>query len=165
MLKFIEGDDLVREFHKLMKKSTSSNLAVAFSGKNASARLNIKKGSNIKIICNLKSGACNPDEIQKLRSLIEIKTHDQIHAKVYLTDNGAIIGSSNASANGLAVSALEASGWREANIVVDDRKLLASIKIWFGKMWKDARPIKSSDIELARTLWAKRRQLVAQEQA
>jgi hypothetical protein len=53
------------------------------------------------------SGACNPDVIRKLMNLgAEIKMVDGMHARIYWTRAGAIIGSANASANGLIVSSL-----------------------------------------------------------
>ena len=153
MLKFIEGDRLVEEFHDLMKESATADLAVAFWGQDSARRLNIRKGSSTRIICNLESGACNPKEIRKLRGLVNVKTHEDLHAKVYCTENGAIVGSSNASTNGLAILASDAPGWREANIVVDDREILAAITEWFNKIWGKARTIRDSDLLRAEKLW------------
>ena len=141
------------------RRSTRADLAVAFWGKGAASNLKIVKGSKVRIICNLESGACNPDEIERLRTVAQVKTHPELHAKVYLTDNAAIIGSSNASANGLAMSANDVAGWREANMVVDDPSILPGIRSWFAKMWKDARSIENNDIDRARALWKLRRQL------
>src|ERR1035437_8176444 len=159
MLKFIEGDRLIGEFQDLMKESATADLAVAFWGQDSASRLHIQKGSRTRIICNLESGACNPKEIRKLRGLINIKTHEDLHAKVYCTEKGAIIGSSNASTNGLAILASDAAGWREANIVVDDREILVAITGWFNKIWGEARTIQDSDLLQAEKLWEKRRQI------
>jgi HKD family nuclease len=104
MLKFIEGHELIEEFHSLMTKGAKLDLAVAYWGKDAARNLNIQRSGHVRIICDLASGACNPYEIKKLQSFTntEIKTHDELHAKVYCVNDVAIIGSSNASTNGLA---------------------------------------------------------------
>src|ERR1035437_482353 len=153
MLKFIEGDQLIEIFLDLMKESTSADLAVAFWGKGSAAQLKIKKNGGIRIICNLESGACNPNEIEKLQELVKIKTNKELHAKVYSTKKGAIIGSSNASTNGLAIPASDAQWWREANIVVDEQSILDEIAKWFEIMWRDAQEITDSDLGRARELW------------
>ena len=153
MLKFIEGGRLIEEFQNLKKDSDGADLAVAFWGNGSAARLKIKKNGGIRIICNLQSGACNPDEIEKLQRLVNIRTHKELHAKVYSTKRGAIIGSSNASTNGLAIPASDAQWWREANIVVDDQSILDEIAKWFEIMWREAQEITESHLGRARELW------------
>ena len=159
MLRFIEGHDLIDQYKKLVANQSTASLAVAFWGKGAASKFKITKPTDIRIICNLESGACNPDEIEKMRALVQIKTHPRLHAKVYITSKGAIIGSSNASANGLAISAEDAKAWNEANIVTDDSVIMERLREWFERMWKQAHSIKTHDIERARQLWKIRRQL------
>lgn len=156
MLSFIKGDKVVEAFLKLKGESASADLAVAFWGEGSATQLKIQKNSNTRIICNLESGACNPDEIEKLRRLANIKTQKELHAKVYSTKKGAIIGSSNASTNGLAIPASDARWWREANVVVNNKRILARIAKWFEKEWSDAKTITDSDIQRARVQWGKR---------
>ena len=60
-------------------------------------------GKNVRIICDLLSGACNPVEIEKLKGLdgVRVRTRDRLHAKVWIGGNDVIVGSANASHNGL----------------------------------------------------------------
>jgi hypothetical protein len=161
MLKFIEGDKLIEEFQGLLEGSAGANLAVAFWGRGAASKLEIKRALSTRIICNLESGACHPEEIKEIRKYanVEIRTHRELHAKVYCADRGAIVGSSNASANGLAIPASDAPGWREANVFTDDPELLLDIRQWFERMWEEAKTITDRDIKQAAELWRKRRSL------
>jgi hypothetical protein len=159
MLKFIEGSELIKEFRDLKEERARVDLAIAFWGKDSSSKLQIEKGNRTRIICNLESGACNPNEIEKLQTLADIRTLSDLHAKVYITPRGVIIGSSNASTNGLAVSAKDAPGWREANIVTDDPDIQLAVGKWFQRMWKVAKPIEDELLQAARELWYKRRKI------
>lgn len=67
------------------------------------------------IVCNLFSGACNPKEIKKFMSPelgFSVRTLDNLHAKIYWTNKGVVIGSANPSANGLAFEGKETRGSR-----------------------------------------------------
>jgi hypothetical protein len=159
MLKFIEGDKLVEEFCALRSQDAHADIAVAFWGRGAATELKINKDGHPRIICNLESGACDPDEIKKMKDAgLEIRSHRQLHAKVYFTETGAIVGSANASTNGLAMQG-SFSAWREANILFDDSATLKELRTWFDKIWKVARDISDDDIKNARRIWKERRKL------
>ena len=53
-----------------------------------------------------------------------ILQNDQLHAKVYIFDDTAFVGSSNASTNGLSEEGNELAGWMEANAVITDSQTL-----------------------------------------
>lgn len=158
MLKFVEGSDLAKQFLDLQKNSSNVDIAVAFWGKGAVEELRIEGGKPTRVICNLDSGACHPDEIEKLRNLLgpNIKNCGSLHAKVYLTDNAVIVGSSNASSNGLAIAGAISSGWLEANIVLNQPDLLNDLRSWFDKTWSRATSISAADIKIARLKWDNR---------
>jgi PLD-like domain len=154
VLKFIEGDELVSEFHAVASLD-GSEIAVAFWGKGAAAELKLTTSNCSRIICNLQSGACDPDEVQKMKKLgFNLRTHPRLHAKVYLAKRAVIIGSANASANGLAMSE-GFSSLREANIITDESTVLNDARMWFDKIWKEAHNITDLDIKEARRLWKK----------
>ena len=161
MLKFIRGEELAQEFQSLGMGGDRRDIAVAYWGRGAAAELKIHRGNCDRIICNLKSGACDPSEIEAIiNNQINIRTHDKLHAKVYLANDAAIVGSTNASTNGLAMSD-RFSAWREANVVVrDDSDILKDIKVWFEEIWNDSRSITAEDIAEAKELWLKRRKIV-----
>lgn len=113
--------------------------AVAFWGTGSVENLKIEDTAGGKIICNIQSGCCNPDEIKKLMGIkgIEVRTDAKLHAKVYSSSDGALLGSSNASTNGLAMDGQLAKGWKEANLLVRDKQTLAEIHEWFEARWSE----------------------------
>jgi hypothetical protein len=112
---------------------------------------------DVLIVCDLMSGACNPHEIKSLQKALgeeRVRTRDGLHAKVWLTDKGAIVGSSNVSANGLGFEGDELKSSIEANVFIDDAETLAEIGDWFETDVMDgARKITRADLEEARRRW------------
>jgi hypothetical protein len=149
MLKFIKGDELPKAFKALMETTGRADMAVAYWGTGAESDLSIEK-DRARIVCNLESGACNPDEIERLRNVAQVKTHAKLHAKCYLTEAGVIIGSSNASTNGLA---MDGSGLDEANLVTDDPEIIRDAAVWFEEIWTKAKKVTDPDLKRAREKW------------
>ena len=120
-MEILNGADTRRELKKAVKASNENGnkvrFAVAFWGKGIIEDLSIDP-ANTEIVCNLSMGGTNPDVIgELLDGGAEIRHSDQLHSKLYLTDSIGVIGSSNASANGLSMEGKECSGWLETNIV------------------------------------------------
>lgn len=157
---FLTQDQALEEISGLVGKAQNAKLAVAFWGEGAVDSLQLKAAKgNVQVICNLLTGATNPDEIVSLMGLanVKIKHNSRLHAKTYWTSTGAIVGSSNASANGLNFEGIELRGWLEANIRIRDSALLQAIESWFDAVWNDSDDIEDDDLERARILWDKRR--------
>ena len=118
-------------------------------------------------MANTKSSGCgcqtdrqgsNPNVVDQLRSKgagCKVLQSDRLHAKVYLFSDAAVIGSSNASANGLALQGAELTHWDEANILVLNEDTLAEIRSWMDTL--TTRRIEKDDIERAKEKWDKRR--------
>jgi hypothetical protein len=134
MLKFLSETEIGPEFLKLMGKD--KRFAVAFWGNGALTSLGLDGRGAIgaKIICNLESGATNPDVVKQLiQSGAVVRSNPKLHAKVYASSSTIILGSSNASANGLVVEGKnELTGWIEANIMTDDPTLVGKVGKWFN---------------------------------
>lgn len=133
--------------------------AVAFWGRGADSIIKPRLGQSIKLICNLASGATNPEVIDALRNRkgISLRQHDRLHAKVIVGRRRALVGSANLSSNGLNLEGGEISGWEEAGLVTADPKHLGAIKEWFNWMWGESRPITDAEVEDARRKWKERR--------
>jgi hypothetical protein len=145
---------------KLVGGSAEVRMAVAFWGDGSLDNLNLI-AKPTRIICNLSRGATNPYEIEKIQKAgIEVAQHDDLHAKVYLFDRAALIGSSNASANGLAYQGEECRGLIEANVLVRDKAFVRAARSWFDDLWKTARRISDDDLSRARDEWSKRRRRI-----
>lgn len=152
MLRFIREQEVAKAFAVAVRKDKQARIAVAFWGQGAAKKLGLSRGVDVRIVCNLDHVGCNPYAVQELLDIgIQVRTHPRLHAKVYSTEKVCIVGSSNASTNGLTVEGEDAVGWREANILSDDPDLVRNANGFFDEMWggTEARTVKSSDIKAA----------------
>jgi hypothetical protein len=158
-MRFLDGADAQSELGRLIGTSKLIRIAVAFWGQPAPKILGLlDKNESPEIICNLKMGGTNPEAIEELlNSGITVFQSDELHGKVYLFDSEAIVGSSNASANGLSLQDGEASGWHEANILVSEPPILNQISAWLDKLPR--RKITSDDLAAAKEAWSRRRRV------
>ena len=129
-MELLDGPGARKRIAALAQVSTEGRFAVAFWGIGAGEDLNILRlGSRAKVLCNLATGGTNPREIANLRNAgVRVLQSDDLHAKVYLFPGGAVIGSSNASANGLSLQGAECAGWNEANVFTADPGFLAGLE-------------------------------------
>lgn len=157
---FLTEQQIVKLIQMKLSGGSSLSAAVAFWGSGAAEKLNIhhKNAHLVEIVCNLRMGGTNPNEIIELqRRGVKTKHRDDLHAKVYIFDDSAIIGSSNASSNGLAFQEGEGVSWREANIFITDRRIVSEMKAWFADINNSASPVLSKDLKIAGDAWSKRR--------
>jgi hypothetical protein len=156
-MKFLDGTDATAEIKKHVGESKGMRLAVAFWGEGAAKDLGLlEKGEAAAVICNLKMGGTNPKEIRALmKSGVRVSQCDTLHGKVYLFDRLVIVGSSNASANGLSLEGAALSGWHEANLVSDNSDVYAAASGWFDKL--PAEKIEEKDLKAAEDAWSRRR--------
>jgi len=144
---------------KKMSAGRKVRHAVAFWGSGAVERIGLDGATGGKIICNLQSGCTNPNEILKLLPDFEVKTHGKLHGKLYKVAGMAVVGSSNASLNGLAIEG-ETQGWREINLATDDEEALRDLDRRFNKLWAEAKAVDEDVVEEYRPVW-KRKQASA----
>jgi hypothetical protein len=156
VLLFLDEVQALKAIKGLFDAASSAKIAVAFWGSGAVASLGLDRlALDIDVICNLDSGACNPIEIDKLRQLrphAPVRSDPRLHGKVYWTPGGVVVGSSNASTNGLAVE-IGLSGWAEANIQSDDRNIVEATYAWFEARKQNAYEITNGHIAHANELW------------
>jgi len=157
-MQFISGAENSKAILEFFSKDEPLKCAVAFWG---GASLEIFDGLNqkIKILCNLESGATNPEAIRKLqkRKNTEIRTLSNLHAKVYLTSDLAIVGSANVSANGLAFEDEELRGWIEASVLITETVQPKEVDNWFEHYWDIANEINEDALKSAEDVWSQRR--------
>jgi len=149
-----------KQIEQMFRDSQNIYLAVAFWGLGSSDLIKKVKDKKIKIICNLESGATNPFEIIKIGQLIgfkNIRSIENLHAKVYCADKKLILGSSNFSANGLSLEGDETNKLIEANLLVDNTQIVNQAKEWFNNLWKSARGVDEKYCKKFNDLWGKKR--------
>lgn len=162
-MKFLDQTAALREIRELLASADRIRLAVAFWGASAIERLGLDRdGLSADILCNLDSGACNPAEVRRLRDMpgISLKSHASLHAKVYWTTKGAVLGSSNASANGLALEGDAASGWAEANVLITDSATMTALHDWFDLRFCEGNEITDADLQRAERIWKARARMI-----
>lgn len=164
-MEFVDAQGAKQRVRDLMRSSATADLVVAFWGEGAIDELGIRERSlPLNIVCNLETGSTNPaviTELQKIgkrQAAITVAQNDRLHSKIYLFDDTVIIGSSNASTNGLAFEGGELTHWMEANVVSSDPQLLRATRAWIDKLGR--REISAADLKRARTAWKARRAVV-----
>ncbi|MER0171666.1 MAG: hypothetical protein DU489_13900 [Nitrosomonas sp.] len=160
---FIDSNKYEAAVRELLSGKGKKYLAVAFWGKGAEALLSEYFNHEVKIICNLTSGGTNPEVIKHIRKNIpnihDVRQLDNLHAKVLIGEDSAIIGSANLSSNGLCLEGSELQGWEEAGYRVSDPEQLKKISEWYSRMWNASSSISNEDIEASRQKWKQRRGL------
>jgi hypothetical protein len=150
-VRFLTGNKLTHEMKRLVLSSQNLKIAVAYWGKHALTLLKLNpRSSNLRVLCCLKGGKSDPDIIAKFGK--RAKQLDKLHAKVIWTPSGAIVGSGNASSNGLPEEEDSSDGLIEAGVFLDNKKELDQIERWFDTQYGSnaARSIKKSDLDEAR---------------
>jgi hypothetical protein len=121
----------------LVKENSSLALAVAYWGAGAFEKLGISGDKEVRILCDLLSLGCNPYEIEKALAApyapaVKVRHVPRLHAKVYLSEEAVIVGSANASTNGLG----DHPGANvEAAIHTSDGSASAGARTWFENIW------------------------------
>lgn len=155
IMTFLDNSNYLEEVEKLFLNSESLDIAVAFFGKDAFPLLANSMNKEIRIVCNLESGACNPFLIEEAQGLknIKIRTNNKLHAKTLIQHNQTIIGSANISANGLSFEGIETIGWLETGISTTDDQIITSAKNWYEELWSKSSEIKFNELEKHKKLW------------
>ena len=146
---------LTKEIKNLLNKSINLRIAVAFIGDGAEALIG-KQVSEAQIICNLSMGGTNPYEVKKLIKRFgvnNVKHIDNLHAKLYIGDEYAIVGSANMSSNGLGVQpdTLKEAGYKFKLNTEKQQEI-----DWYTSLWTSSKEISKDDLESAMQNWDQR---------
>jgi hypothetical protein len=154
-MEFLHGKALTVRMADLCRTRTSLKIAIAYWGQSSLKLLHLNPArTNVKLLCCLKGGKSDPDIIGRFHT--RARQRDNLHAKVIWTPHGAIVGSANASSNGLPEEEDSADGLIEAGIFVTDDTTLRAIEQWFDRQYKSARHIAKADLNAARAARSRR---------
>jgi hypothetical protein len=155
---FISSKSYLTEVKKITQGLERLDIAVAFWGEGSDELILQSTNKMARIVCNLASGGTNPGPIRRLIDRkVQVRQLDELHAKVIVGDNSAIVGSANLSTNGLQLEAGESTGWTEAGVLVHSADELRDISEWFEAIWERTRAIAPSDLDKAEEAWKLRR--------
>jgi hypothetical protein len=138
--------------------------AVAFWGTGSSELLKScsKVGSmDAKIVCDVSMGGTFWKELQILGAPKNEKLRflDGLHAKVYISDFGAIVASANASSNGIGFGSSGMPAHLEAGTFFDRAEAeWDKISQWFDKTYEVSTVIDEDALEIAKARWADTRE-------
>ena len=138
---------ILREIKRAIAKAPA-RIAVPFWGNGSLRALGLDKcdPADVRILCNLSTGGCNPDVIRDLMTLgFQVRALKSLHAKVYLGAKSAVLGSANASIDGLGLDE-DGSGWHEACTRIDDPAAVKKLGDWFEALWKKAADLSKPQI-------------------
>ncbi|EKS9888570.1 phospholipase D family protein [Burkholderia pyrrocinia] len=118
-MKFIHGSDIQRGLREI----SPSHIAVAYVGIDWKTYI---APENLKDIVLSPTVGTNPAAIIEIAEVVgweQVHFLDNLHAKIYLGERSAAVGSFNLTANGLS-----AEGLQEAGFIVDDALALAELR-------------------------------------
>lgn len=160
-MRFLTGPEIQAEVKRMTARTGEVMAAVAYWGTGAAERTGlayVRDAASVRIICDLLSGACKPDEIERLMNLgVCVRTLDRLHAKVWINGDDVVLGSANASRNGLPGED-EHSVNVEAAILSQNPSLARELGSWFENQWRVTSNIDDEKLATARQLWDRRRQ-------
>lgn len=153
---FLKEDQLSQNVKKLLKSESKLRIAVAFIGDGASQWIG-SQATDVQTICNLAMGGTNPSEVKTFINKYgreNVKHINNLHAKIYIGTEYAIVGSANFSANGLGG---QPTGLREAGykFKLDQPSGKNSLN-WFEELWANAEYITDKDLKDAEQKWKRR---------
>ena len=136
---FLQGDELSSQIRKICS-GKKVRCAVAFWGKGMAGSLfpNPKK-QDIRIICDISMGATSRSALKELGAPenSDLKVCDGLHGKVYLSEFGAVIGSSNASDNGIGRISGQGGKLLEAGVFCStESAAYTGASKWFDKVFE-----------------------------
>lgn len=156
---FLTGGELSAAIRHLLGGS-DRRCAVAFWGRGSSDLVGGGiEGSDLRIVCDISMGGCHPDALRSLGAPddADVRYHDGLHAKVYLSDRGVVVGSANASDNGVGFGT-EGAGLVEAGTFhTAASKAWVQASNWFEALHFDALQVDEAALERAGRLFRPRR--------
>ena len=162
-MRFLYGNLIREEIKRVVGRSGDLCVAVAYWGEGGAKHTGIADRSdpeNIRVICDLLSGVCNPSEIRWLKCHgVRVKKLSGLHAKVWVSGSYVVIGSANASTNGLGDESAHNMNV-EAALAARDSIVARDLHKWFNWHWcHDASDIDKGDLREAERRWKQRRRL------
>lgn len=155
MSKFLDDDRLGPAIRQLTQ-GAGLRCAVAFWGEGAARALfsDSQPPSDARLICDVSMGGSNPGELKSLGAPhnTNLRHLPGLHAKVYLSGQGLITSSANASNNGvgfLDVARLVEAGTFHA----PGSEAFQQAADWFERIWERSSRFDEAALALARRTW------------
>ena len=161
MCEFLAGNDLSQMIREVVS-GKDARCAVAFWGQGAVRELfgtDVLERNDVHVVCDLSMGGSNPATLRALGAPKnpKIKYLDGLHAKVFLSERGAVVGSANASNNGIGFFGREAELLEAGTYFSKDSVQWCRIGAWFDQLIKnEASEIDQDALRAADLSWQTR---------
>ncbi len=147
-MKFVYGKTLFEKFYELSSKAKEkAHIISAYVGKDSYELLseNVKDIEDVRFIVNFSKEnvatcAISPNGIKQLKAIGDVHNREDLHAKLYLFDDAAIITSANFSRNAFRTNL-------EVGIIIDKPTIIQEIEKFFDELWRKSKPITTADID------------------
>lgn len=156
---FLTGSEIQSQVSAIMSRHPGAMAAVAYWGRGSPELAGITENpepEKVRIICDLRSGRCDPAEIRSLTKDLSVKVRalEKLHAKVWISADSFIVGSANASKSALLGRKEESAfGNYEAALLVQDRNLREKVQEWFEELWTKSEKVDERLLALAERRW------------
>lgn len=161
-LELIREHQIADAVRRIRRPREEIMVAVPYWGNEGAELVGLQKGQHVRIVCNLDSNGCNPYEVEKLVKLgAKVRSHPRLHAKIYVTNYGAIIGSSNASQFGIADDGARIVSSIEANVLTTSPCMIKAAIDTFEEAWasNEGFNVTPAALGLAKARWKARPRL------
>ena len=168
---FVADPVRIRESARRICVSTGDvRIAVAFWGRGAAKSLGLdeRNAEAVRIVVNAQTGGCNPSELRLLLKRFgeNVRTNASLHAKLYANQDEVLVGSANASANGLGFDGDdEVEGWAEACVHSRAPTVCSDASRWFESIWDESMVLTPEIIRQADELWRRAKGLAGRRAA
>ncbi|WP_422028787.1 phospholipase D family protein [Roseovarius sp.] len=171
MPEFLSGDGLSNRIREVAR-GRDARCAVAFWGTGAAYEVfggEFAQRDDVKIICDISMGGTNPLTLRQLgapeNELLKFK--ESLHAKTYLSEEGLVVGSANASSNGIGRAGSPAGLVEAGSFFPAGSPEWQEAQNWFCSLWDEPGCVEVDQqaLERAEDLWRRRAKLPVEFQA
>lgn len=151
MQEFLSGAMLAKRIRKVCE-GEDCRIAVAYWGTGIPEALSLDACGSSRIICDVSSGGTNPAALKSLGAPNNdnLRHIPKLHAKVYISSVGVVVGSANASDNGIGRTPVTLEAGIFCKSEGDSGTNAAD---WFEERWSDAKQIDAAALAWCEQNW------------
>lgn len=152
MSEFLTGKELSERIRRVARGANAC-CAVAFWGKGSDDLFEPSRGT--RIICDISMGGTSAKALKALGAPANrlLKFQNAFHAKVYLSDEGAVVGSANASDNGIGLLKQKAGLIEAGTFHEYGSQAWKAALVWFNAQHAAAKQVDDEALERALRLY------------
>tara|TARA_B100001167_G_C16768157_1_gene305493 strand:- start:1006 stop:1971 length:966 start_codon:yes stop_codon:yes gene_type:complete len=148
-LPILTGEDTLKSVREIYSSDSEMIIAAAYWGRGALEHLGLNRNRNsIRIVLNAAHGGTNPEALAALMEAFpdRVRVNNTLHAKIYATENVALVGSSNASNAGLW---FVGAGHSEASVLIEGKDAASAFQL-AEQFYEEGHPATEADVNLCR---------------